>query len=76
MAALNRSPSMLIVNLAFIRVHRLFAIDNPSPLPSVFLELSPRTNLSMSSSLDTLSGSLDIFLNSILTSPSPRITDA
>ena len=39
------------------------AIDNPSPFPSVFLEISPLTNRSTSSSALKFNSFLEVFLN-------------
>ena len=65
---LNKSPSTYSFSLPFISSIKLLAIDNPRPLPSVFLELSPLTKRSISSSLVILSGYLEIFLKVIVTS--------
>ena len=45
--------------MAFVR---LLAIESPSPFPSVYLDLSPLTNLSISSSGVIFNCSLDVFL--------------
>ena len=51
---LKRSPSTVSSKVPFISFMRLSAIDSPSPLPSVFRELSPLTKRSFSSSLEIL----------------------
>ena len=64
---LNRSPSISSCSFPPCSSVRLCAMDNPSPLPSVFLELSPRTNRSISSSLLMFSCDLEILRNRIIT---------
>ena len=64
---LNKSPSTKSCIFPCISSIRLPAIDKPRPFPSVFLELSPRTNRSISSSLEMFSGYLDVLRNVICT---------
>ena len=49
-STLKRSPSTVIFISPFCSCTRLFAMDNPKPLPSLFRELSPLTKRSISSS--------------------------
>ena len=56
----DRHPPSLQV--PFMSFARLSAIDSPSPLPSVFRELSPPDKTLISSSLEILSGVADTFL--------------
>ena len=46
---------------------RLYAMDNPRPLPSVWRERSPRTKRAMSSSAGMFSSYFEMFLNVIET---------
>ena len=65
---LKKSPSIVKFidpPMAFVR---LLAIESPSPFPSVYLDLSPLTNLSISSSGVIFNCSLDVFLKINLTS--------
>ena len=53
---LNRSPSRYSLNSPPCSSVRLFAIESPSPLPSVFLATSPLINRSVSSSAEIFKG--------------------
>lgn len=59
---LNKSPSISTKNLPPCNSVRLLAIDNPKPLPSVCLALSPLTKRCINSSAEIFSFSLEIFL--------------
>ena len=69
-SVLNRSPSTESFRLPFWISARLEAMLSPSPLPSVCRELSPLTNLSISSSALMLSCSLEMFFRDIRAFPS------
>ena len=64
-STLNRSPSRYSCIFPFISSVRLCAMDRPSPLPSVFLDSSPCTNRSSSSSGLIFSSLEDMFLKLI-----------
>ena len=59
---MKRSPSTVRLSFPFWSSVRLFAIDRPRPLPSLFLDVSPRVNHSRSSSGEMSSGSREMFL--------------
>lgn len=59
--ALNKSPSTVISKTPFISLTRSLAIASPRPLPSVFLDSSPRLNLSISSSAEIFRGAPEMF---------------
>ena len=60
---LNKSPSKYRLNFPPCNSVKLVAIESPSPLPSVFLEVSPLTNLCINSSADMFSLSFEVFFN-------------
>ena len=60
-STLKRSPSIIISNFPPWSMVKDFAIESPSPLPSVVLDTSPLTNLSVSSSGLIFNGFSDIF---------------
>ena len=62
---LKRSPSMVISIFPCIALHKLSAMDNPSPLPSWLRDLSPRTNRSLSSFAEISSFWADTFFISM-----------
>ena len=66
---LNRSPSMVISIFPPIISVRLFAMESPRPEPSVFLEESPLTNLSVRLPGSMFSSFYDMFLKEIYALP-------
>ena len=62
---LNRSPSISTCMVPPCSSTKLLAMARPSPLPSVFLDLSPRTKRSVKSSGAIFSSEADIFFSSI-----------
>ena len=60
--ALNRSPSTPMKKMPPISCVRLFAMESPSPLPSVVLEASPRIKRSVSYSALIFKGFSEILL--------------
>ena len=64
--ALKRSPSVSILNVPFWISVKLLTMANPKPLPASCLDLSPRTNRSVMSSLNS-NGVLDVFFKVIWT---------
>mgnify|MGYP007107300747 CR=1 FL=1 len=59
---MNRSPSTASSKVPPWSSVRLRAMDSPRPEPSVFLDLSPRTKRSVSSSGPMFNGFVEIFL--------------
>ena len=74
-SARNRSASMDSRNVPPIRCTRLRAMESPSPLPSVWREVSPRTKRSISSSGEMFSSARDIFLKLMVICPSAVTPD-
>lgn len=69
---LKRSPSRYNPNVPPCILVSDSAIDNPSPLPSVLLEISPRINRSVSSFAEIFNGCSEIFFR--LNTADPAIT--
>ena len=65
--ALNKSPSKYSLKTPPCISVRLLAMDNPNPLPSVLLEMSPRMNRSVSSSAEMFNGCSEMFFNEKIT---------
>ena len=74
-SARNRSASMDSRNVPPIRCTRLRAMESPSPLPSVWREVSPRTKRSISSSGEMFSSARDTFLKLMVICPSAVTPD-
>ena len=63
MVTLNKSPSKYNSNCPFCISVNVFAMDKPSPLPSVLRDISPLINRSVNSSADIFSGYADTFFS-------------
>ena len=74
-SARNRSASMDSRNVPPISCTRLRAMESPSPLPSVWREVSPRTKRSISSSGEMFSSARDTFLKLMVICPSAVTPD-